>query len=152
MNRVDINCMDIDEPLWLNAMSNWAHTVMKALDIDGWDLSLALCGDETIKTLNASYRNKDEPTDVLSFESGESWEDPELGTRTLPGDIIISLDSLAKNAEYFRVSMDEELRRLIVHGILHLNGMDHQSNDAEEPMLVCQEALLANLTGEHIIQ
>ncbi len=152
MNRVDIGCVDIEEPLWLDAMEAWAQKVMMALDIDGWDLSLALCGDETIKTLNASYRNKDEATDVLSFESGDHWEDPDFGSRILAGDIIISLDSLAKNAEYFGVSMDEELRRLIVHGILHLKGMDHESNNADEPMLECQEALLQTLVGEHIIQ
>jgi probable rRNA maturation factor len=67
----------------------------------------------------------------------------------LPGDIVISLDALRENAGFFKVSEDEELRRLIIHGILHLAGNDHASNDPGEPMLVKQENILETI-GERI--
>jgi len=113
---------------------------------DGWDLSLLVCDDAFIVNLNEQYRNKEGPTDVLSFEQGERYETPD-GMRFLAGDIVISLDALARNAQDFSVSVDEELRRLVIHGILHLSGMDHASNDPSEPMLLRQESLLAQLAG-----
>jgi rRNA maturation RNase YbeY len=64
------------------------------------------------------------------------------------GDIVISLETLKTNAAYFHVDEDEELRRLIIHGILHLAGFDHPTNNPEEPMLVLQEKILSN--GEKI--
>ncbi|HOX92511.1 MAG TPA: rRNA maturation RNase YbeY, partial [Spirochaetales bacterium] len=117
-----------------------------ALGQDGWDLSLLVCDDAFIVNLNEQYRNKEGPTDVLSFEQGERYETPD-GMRFLAGDIVISLDALARNAQDFSVSVDEELRRLVIHGILHLSGMDHASNDPSEPMLLRQESLLAQLAG-----
>jgi len=108
-----------------------------------------LCGRETIKELNCRYRGIDQPTDVLSFELGV--ESPENGGRYLPGDIIISLDNLRENSIYFRIPEDEELRRLLVHGILHLKGMDHKTNEQNEPMLVLQEEILKKLEGNRIL-
>ena len=62
------------------------------------------------------------------------------------GDVFISLDSMRRNAESFGVDEDEELKRLLVHGILHLEGYDHSSNDfASEPMLIRQEKIMKEL-------
>ncbi|MDR2182110.1 MAG: rRNA maturation RNase YbeY, partial [Treponema sp.] len=68
-----------------------------------------------------------------------------------PGDIVISLDALAENAVFFDVSPEDELRRLLIHGILHLTGMDHATNEMAEPMLQKQEALLGELSAEPAI-
>jgi probable rRNA maturation factor len=109
-----------------------------------------LCGDKTIMALNTQYRNRAEATDVLSFALGA--ESPqEDGVRFLPGDIVISLDTLRENAHYFRTSEEEELRRLVIHGILHLDGMDHRTNDDTEPMIALQEDLLKTFKGEPAI-
>lgn len=151
MNRVDIACSGIEEPSWTARLAAFAERVLAELGRDGWDLSFLLCDDATIRDLNARYRGKDEPTDVLSFELGEEVDDEELGSRWAAGDIAISLDTLAKNAEYFEVDRDEELRRLVVHGILHLDGRDHEDNDPSRPMLVEQESLLAALDGDGIL-
>jgi probable rRNA maturation factor len=97
------------------------------------------CNNLYIKKLNAQYRNKDEATDVLSFPLGETGPDGQY----LAGDIVISLDALDENSRYFNVTQDEELRRLLIHGILHLSGADHDTNNGKEPMLETQEALLA---------
>lgn len=151
MNRADVACLDIPEPSWIGRAADYALKALSARGIDGWDLSLAFCGDEKMRELNARYRDKDEPTDVLSFELGERVEDEELGERFLPGDIVISLDSLASNAERFSVDRDQELRRLIIHGMLHLSGMDHQDNDPSREMLALQEKILSDLSEERIL-
>jgi probable rRNA maturation factor len=97
------------------------------------------CNNRYIKSLNTQYRNKDEATDVLSFPLGETGPDGQF----LAGDLVISLASLEENARFFKVSADEELRRLLIHGILHLSGYDHKTNEAKEPMLIEQEKILA---------
>jgi probable rRNA maturation factor len=125
--------------------------VLAALGKDRWELSLLFCDDACIRGLNARYRERDEATDVLSFALGESLRDEGGEEWFLPGDIVVSLETLAANARYFQVSQDEELRRLLVHGILHLSGMDHSTNEAAEPMLELQEKLLADFARERIL-
>ena len=120
------------------------------------DFSVLFCSDEFIKELNSQYRNIDSATDVLSFENGEEYEDEE-GLWKNVGDIAISLETLPKNAEYFEVDTNTELKRLIIHGILHLNGLDHGEEHIEkgvvptDEMLILQENLLADLSDEKII-
>jgi len=104
------------------------------------------CSNKYIKSLNAQYRNKNEATDVLSFPLGETGP---LG-QYLAGDIVVSLDALEENSRYFSVSKDEELRRILIHGILHLTGVNHVTNKGKEPMLREQEALLAGLAEKVI--
>lgn len=151
MNRVEVAVEGVSEPVWLPRLVSFAEKALTRLGRDGWDLSLLVCDDQTIRSLNAQYRDKDESTDVLSFELGETVMDMELGERWAAGDIAISLDTLAVNASYFGVSQDEELRRLVVHGILHLDGMDHEDNDPSRPMLRLQEEVLADLGEERIL-
>ncbi|MFA5571407.1 MAG: rRNA maturation RNase YbeY, partial [Sphaerochaetaceae bacterium] len=67
---------------------------------------------------------------------------------TLLGDIIISVDELRQNAAYFNEEVDVELMRLVIHGILHLLGWDHTSNEATEEMLQKQEMLLLKISKE----
>lgn len=151
MNRVELGAIGVDEPEWLPRAEGFALKALDALGIDGWDLSLAFCADGYIKDLNRQYRGKDEATDVLSFEQGERFDDPELGERFLAGDVLVSLDTLRTNAEYFGVPAGEELKRLIVHGILHLSGRDHPDNDPAREMLALQEKVLAGLSEESIL-
>jgi probable rRNA maturation factor len=117
-----------------------------------WELFILLCGDKTITALNKQYRNKNEPTDILCFNLGIEMDIPDK-KRTVyqPGDIIISLDTLRENAKYFKTSEDEELRRLVIHGILHLAGMNHKTLNTDEPMLVLQEEILNKLQKTRII-
>ncbi len=151
MNRVEVQVTGIDTPPWIDRLERFAEKVLDHLDHRNWDLSVVLCDDSTIRELNSHYRGKDESTDVLSFELGEPMEDEEAGTRFLAGDIVVSLDTLNLNAQYFKVSPDEELRRLIIHGILHLEGQDHRTNDPDEPMLKVQEDILKRFSEERIL-
>ena len=142
MNRVFFNCEGVAQPPWTLAAERFIKSVLKTLGLKNWDLSVLFCDNSRIKELNSKYRNKDEATDVMSFPLGETGP----GRRFLAGDIVISLDALEENTRFFKVSADEELRRLMVHGILHLSGNDHATNSAEEPMLILQEEILAGVT------
>jgi probable rRNA maturation factor len=159
MNRVEVSAGELPLPPWSGRAGGFVLKVLEKLNRDRWDLSVFLCNDLLIRELNARFRNRNEPTDVLSFPMGETLEDAEAGSRYLPGDIVISLESLAENARYFRVSEDEELRRLLVHGILHLDGFDHGGTldpgappeESPEAMLALQERILTELSGERIL-
>lgn len=150
MNRILISSADVGDLPWVKPASDFLDRVLRELGKDRWILSIVFCGDEFIQNLNRDYRQKDEPTDVLSFpmgdtvqEEGESW--------ILAGDIIVSLPALGRNASEFRVGEDEELRRLLLHGVLHLCGLDHENNDPAQPMLTEQEKILAGLEGAKIL-
>ena len=156
MNRVLVSVTEEEPPQWAESLKKYALKVLARLGRDKWDLSVLICGDKTITELNSRYRGKAQAADVLSFMQDEGEKFPSGGRsggdRCLPGDIAISLDSLRENARRFKVGEDEELRRLLIHGILHLDGMDHQSNSDTEPMLRLQEQILADLTDEHILE
>ena len=147
MNTASIEDMTGEGVFDLSAMEKFCYKVMERLEIDGWELSVVLCGDEFMRTLNHDYRGKDEPTDVLSFPQ----EEPEHDGVTYAGDIAISIDSVRSNAENFGVAPEEETRRVLIHGILHLAGMDHETNGQTEPMLVLQEEILQSVTGEALL-
>ena len=131
-------------------VENFISEVLNELNLKNWDISLLFCDDAFIQNLNKQYRDIDSPTDVLSFEQGDEYFDDAGETRFMAGDIVISLDSLHFNAEEFNVEINEELKRLIVHGILHLNGMDHSDNSPEQEMLKFQEELLVQYKNMEI--
>ena len=150
MNNVTVNAQEIPLPSWSGNACLFALKVLDEIKRDNWELSVLFCGDKTITDLNRQYRYKNEPTDILSFNLGETIKEGEK-TTYLPGDIVISLDTLKENAQYFQTPQDEELRRLLIHGILHLDGMDHKTLENDEPMLVLQEKILNKLGKEQII-
>jgi probable rRNA maturation factor len=150
MNRVETNAQEIPLPAWAGRAEQFILRVLEEIGRDGWDVSLLFCNDAYIRSLNARYRRRDEPTDILSFPMGETLEGEE-GARYLSGDIVISLETWTENARSFGIAPDEELRRLLIHGILHLDGMDHLSNGETEPMLLLQEKILQSLPGEYIL-
>jgi probable rRNA maturation factor len=151
MNRIEVSAEEVPLPEWEGALKKFTLKVLDEIRRDGWDVSVLLCNDPYIQSLNNRFRHKNEATDVLSFPLGETVKDDEGEDRYLPGDIVISLDTLAENSRYFKTLKDEELRRLLIHGILHLDGMDHETNNETEPMLQLQEKILADLAGERIL-
>jgi probable rRNA maturation factor len=109
-------------------------------------VSILFCGDERITALNRRYRGKTSATDVLSFPAEE-------GSRKEPvrGDIAVSLPALSRNAAAYGVSENEEMKRLLVHGLLHLAGMDHGRGKSGK-MLALQEELLEKLRTEKVFR
>jgi probable rRNA maturation factor len=141
----------MDRPAWLDRVTPFMDKVLKRLDIDNWELSVLFCRDPFIANLNSQYRKIDGPTDVLSFEQGDEYIDDDDNTWFNAGDIVISLDMLKKNAEQFEVTENDEIKRLLVHGILHLDGMDHSDNSPDQEMLQFQEHMLAGFAADKII-
>lgn len=157
-NRIFVSVQEgVKEPEWLDKVQDFLLLAANQLGFDNEEVSVLFCSDEYIKELNSSYRNIDAPTDVLSFENDEEYEDEE-GKWKCVGDIAISLDTLPVNAEYFNEDTNAELKRLLVHGLLHLNGMDHGEEHIEKglapvcEMLVLQENILEKLKDEIIIK
>ena len=157
-NRVFVSMQEgVAEPEWFENVEPFVQTAMEKLGYDRQELSIMFCNDLFIQELNRTYRDIDRPTDVLSFENGDEYEDEE-GTWFASGDIAISLETLPKNADYFEVPVNSELKRLLVHGLLHLNGMDHGEEHIEKgqqpecEMLVLQEKILSELNDKIIIK
>ena len=99
-----------------------AHKVLELLKKDKAELSVALIGNAEMRKLNAKYRKKDYPTDVLSFPAAEGMP----GAIRLLGDVIISVDKAREQAKERRRTLDEEMATLLIHGIVHLLGYDHE--------------------------
>lgn len=92
----------------------------RALKVRG-ELALVLTGDRAMRRLNSRFRGKDAPTDVLSF--------PGEGGEAGLGDVVISVESAARNARSLRRSLPQELDVLALHGFLHVLGYDHETDD-----------------------
>lgn len=106
------------------------------------EVDITIVDDAEIHTLNRDYRNVDRSTDVLSFAlDEESEEEPELvggPEEHLLGDIIISAETAARQAEEFGHGLEREIVYLAVHGLLHLLGYDHM-NDADKAVMRAKE-------------
>ena len=113
------------------------------LGVGPCEVSVSFVTDEAMQQLNNRYRNLDEPTDVLSFAQEEGGES--FGPVRILGDIVISLYTLERNALLFDVEPSIELQRLLIHGVLHLLGRDHATNEEREEMLLLQEKILGHL-------
>ena len=98
------------------------------------EVGLILVDDEVIKELNRSYRGLDKPTDVLSFALSEGEEIPLPGDDPTLGDIYISVERAIEQAENFNHELERELCFLASHGLLHLVGYDHETEDQEAEM------------------
>jgi len=120
--------------------------MLRFLERDQDELSILLTDDAYIRTLNATHRGKDRPTDVLAFPQDESEPQDDSQDAALPeqaqrghapgeerllGDVVISLDTARRQAQRRKRQLIDEVAFLLAHGILHLLGYDHQ-NDADE--------------------
>ncbi len=103
----------------------------------GPEVSVLLCGDARMRTLNRRYRRKDRPTDVLSFPAGG---------RTL-GDIVISVPYAAREARRRGATAGGEIDRLLLHGYLHLLGYDHETDDGQMDALEARLARRLRISG-----
>ena len=104
------------------AVKNTALEVLRLLNQDKTELSLALVGDREIRKLNAKYRKKNYATDVLSFPAAKNSPEP----IRLLGDVVISVDKARAQAKERGWTVKEEVTTLLIHGIVHLLGYDHE--------------------------
>lgn len=109
-------------------------------------LSIVIAGEETMRALNARYLGEDAPTDVLAFPLGEGEPFPRPRGQPRPlGEVIISLPMAQRQAQEQGHSLEAELARLLVHGLLHLLGYDHAQPEEERIMTGREQELLAGL-------
>ena len=101
------------------------------------DISIIFCSDNYILDVNQQYLQHDYFTDIITFDYCEG--------DILNGDIFISLDTVASNAEEFGVSFENELHRVLIHGILHLCGQDDQTPELRAEMIAKENSALAML-------
>lgn len=129
------------------------QVVQKALETfveEDYEVSISFVDNSEIRALNKQYRNKDTETDVLSFpmmefevtEVNYNNEEEFVQEDRLLGDIVISLEKAQEQSVEYGHSFERELAFLVVHGVLHLLGMDHEDEEQEEEMSKKQEEIL----------
>lgn len=113
------------------------------------EVSITFVDDEEIHALNKQYRGVDRPTDVLSFameeDNGEGIDFPNASDTVLLGDIIISLERASAQAQEYGHSFQREVGFLTAHGLLHLTGYDHGTDEEAQNMQELQEKILLPL-------
>lgn len=161
-NRIDII---IDDDRWTKLIKNadeWAEEVFETAlsylqeqDM-GWEIgfdkpiivTLDLNNDAEVQKLNAEFRGKDKPTNVLSFaniDDDEFVNGLEEADEIELGDIIIALETLEAEAEQKGILLKDHFAHLLIHGILHLFGYDHQDDDEADEMEGIEIQILQNL-------
>lgn len=153
MSTVEINNLQDKIEIDKDTEEMIKKAVEKALEMHGEDkveVGIVLVDNEYIQELNRHYRGKDEPTDVLSFAMREGEYDfdsefEEIEEEELLGDIIISCEKAKYQAEEYGHSFNREIGYLAVHGILHLLGYDHETEEEKRKMRQKEEEVLLAL-------
>jgi probable rRNA maturation factor len=122
------------------------NIVLQHLSLEEKELSVLLVNDQKIKNLNQSFRDKNTPTDVLSFPQ---FEDEEGFDSILLGDVVVSLETAQWQAKEHGLTFEEEVVLLITHGLLHLLGYDHEISAKEEKLMQKKTLELFQLIFPH---
>ncbi len=139
------NSVEVD----IEAVGAYLVRIKKALGLGGKKWNVCLVDDQAMRRLNTAYRGKRRPTDVLAF----AWEDNDAAGDPLAarefagflGDVVISADTARRNARREGLRLECEMERLILHGILHLLGYDHETDHGEM-------ASLERTLGERLVR
>lgn len=136
-------------PVSAKSLRKTVQELLAALGEHESSVSISFVGDDEIQVLNRDYRGKDQPTDVLSFplldDAGPHTGDGGDVERLL-GDIVISTETAARQAAEYDAPVQREVERLLIHGLLHLLGHDHEEA-AERALMETQERRLAAVIG-----
>ena len=135
---IDEDVEDSPEAGWLQSVAERVLVIQEAGS--GVEMGLVIAGQERVQELNRTYRGKDEPTDVLAFSSREEagadfppFVQPPDGVIHL-GEVIVSYPQAVAQAEEHRHSAEKEIAILIIHGVLHLLGYEHDKPELESDM------------------
>lgn len=118
-------------------INKWIKVVAESYNKQVGDISYIFCSDEKILEVNNQYLQHDYYTDIITF-------DYSIGD-TISGDLFISLDTIKSNSEMFNTSYTDELHRVIIHGILHLCGINDKAPGEQEQMTECENKALEQL-------
>lgn len=122
--------------------------LLEALGEDNATVSITFVGDRSIRRLNREHRGKDRPTDVLSFPlyTPKELKGPPPGSERMLGDVVVSVETAARQARAYGAPLAREVERLMIHGVLHLLGHDHHKRREREKM-TGEERRLAAVIG-----
>ena len=132
---VDVS-VEAGDPALAGPLEDDALALLGWVGLHGVELSVVIVDDAAIQALNLQWRGKDAPTDVLSFSMREGEGDAD---DPLLGDLVISLPTAARQAAELGHPVDHELRVLLIHGLLHLLGEDHERGPAEAAAMAARE-------------
>ena len=123
-----------------------ARVLLHAVGEDASSLSISLVNDRKIQSLNREHRGKDKATDVLSFPLYEAGERGHTDGERMLGDVVISVDTARRQAAEYDAPLENEIHRLLIHGILHVLGHDHEE-PGERADMEAEERRLAAAIG-----
>ena len=127
-----------------NKLSQWIESVANKHDREIGEISYLFCDDEKILEVNQEYLNHDFFTDIITFDYSEE--------NTISGDIIISLQTVESNSQMYKTEYTEELHRVIIHGILHLCGLNDLTEEEENAMRDAEDSALEMLFPKGTIE
>lgn len=116
-------------------MSRWIKSVATQYGKRIGDIAYVFCDDERILEVNRQYLDHDYYTDIITFDYSQG--------QTLAGDVFVSVDTVSSNASRFGTAFEEELRRIMIHGILHLCGLKDKSDEERANMTRHEDLALA---------
>ena len=143
-------------PIDTKRLCRMAEKILAAARVENTELSIILVSDRRIRALNARYRKKDRATDVLAFPLAmvgpvrprcSSRIKPRAQPPKLLGDVVISLSTAQRQAQALGHGLYEEVARLLVHGVLHLLGYDHEQGPQEATRMIRQEHRLLRIVA-----
>lgn len=123
------------------AFSNWISKVIESENKKEGEINYIFCDDEYLLEINQQYLDHDTLTDIISFDYSVGNE--------LHGDIFISIERVRENAEDFSVSFDDELKRVMIHGVLHYCGYKDKSESDEQIMRNKEDEKIKMFHVEH---
>ena len=136
---VTFQAEDIDLPkIEEEKLSEWINDVAQKYNKVVGEISYLFCEDEKILEVNKEYLDHDFYTDIITFDYSED--------NTISGDILISLQTVESNSQMYKTDFLEELHRVIIHGILHLSGLNDESEEEEKAMRDAENSALEMLS------
>ncbi|MFT5701668.1 MAG: pyridoxine 5-phosphate synthase [Desulforhopalus sp.] len=139
--HINIQCSTEQYPLQLHKLERLSNWLLKECGSEDHNVSIVLVDDRYIQGLNSQYRQKDVPTNVLSFPFAEGADQSSLSQIPIRelGDIVISLETAAQEVIDFKQTFHQRLSWLLIHGMLHLKGYDHERSKKDEEIMFSRE-------------
>ncbi|MCE1200485.1 MAG: rRNA maturation RNase YbeY [Bacteroidia bacterium] len=125
---ITFHALDVELPVWLNQrpLSRWINEVIVQHGFFAGELSYILCSDNKLLEINKKHLDHDYYTDIITFNLSTSF-------KIIRGEIYISLERVGENAKKMNQTIENELNRVLIHGVLHLMGyQDHTDEDRSE--------------------
>lgn len=141
MKQINFFCEDVTFVVKdKTKVKNWIYQIIKQHDSKPQTINYIFCSDEYLREVNKQYLEHDYYTDIITFDQAENEGE-------VAGDLYISIDRIKDNAEQIGISFEQELHRVLIHGVLHLIGYDDLTDETEAQMRELENKALALLAS-----